>query len=56
MVSEAGKKAMRRYHDKLRKYIISCKKREDADVIERLDSMPNMTAYIKELVRRDING
>ena len=47
---------MKRYHKKLRKYIISCNKVEDADVIKRLDSVPNKTAYIKQLVRGDIDG
>lgn len=25
-----------------------------ADIIEKLDSVPNMTAYLKDLIRRDI--
>ena len=56
MVSEAQKKATKRYHEKLRKYIISCNRKDDADVIRHLDSVSNKTAYIKELVRRDTNG
>ena len=55
-VSEAQKRATSKYSKKLRKYIFACNKVDDADVIERIDSEPNKTAYIKKLVRGDING
>ena len=56
MVSEAGKRAMRRYARKTVQFIVRLRKDADADVIARLESAPNKTEYIRRLVRRDIYG
>lgn len=56
MVSEAGKRAMRRYARKTMQVIVRLRKDADADIIARLSSVPNKTEYIRWLVRRDIRG
>ena len=55
MVSEAQKRAKKRY-DTLRtkQYVMRLRIGADADVIEKLDSVPSKTEFIRELVRRDI--
>lgn len=55
MVSEAQKRAKKRY-DRLRtkQYVMRLRIGADADVIEKLDSVPSKTEFIRELVRRDI--
>ena len=55
MVSEAQKRAKKKY-DSLRtkQYVMRLRIGADADVIEKLDSVPSKTEYIRELVRRDI--
>lgn len=58
MVSDAGKRAMKRYYEKTKKLykvvMLRFSKTEDSDIIGKLDSEPNKTAYIKRLVRQDI--
>lgn len=54
MLTEAQKRATKRYYAKLRQYIVRFKKDSDADVIERIDSQQNKTDYIRNLVRQDI--
>lgn len=54
MVSEAGKRAMRRYARKTVQFIVRLRKDADADVIARLESVPNKTEYVRRLVRKDI--
>lgn len=39
---------------KTRQYLIRLRIDADADVIERLDSMPVKTAYVRELIRKDM--
>lgn len=56
MVTEAGKRAMRRYARKTVQVIFRLRKDADADIIARLSSVPNRTEYIRELVRRDVRG
>lgn len=56
MVTEAGKRAMRRYARKTVQVIFRLRKDADADVIAMLQSVPNKTEYIRQLVRRDVNG
>ena len=55
MVSEAQKRAKKRY-DRLRtkQYVMRLRIGADADVIEKLDSVPSKTEYIRSLVRQDI--
>ena len=55
MVTEAQKRAKKRY-DSLRtkQYVMRLRIGADADVIEKLDSVPSKTEFIRELIRRDI--
>lgn len=36
-------------------YAIKVVKTTEADIIEKLDSVPNKSGYIKSLIRKDIN-
>lgn len=56
MTSESTRRALRRYAKKTKQYIIRLRKDTDADVIAMLDSVENRTEYIRQLVRRDVNG
>lgn len=56
MTSESTRRAIRRYAKKTKQYIIRLRKDTDADVIAMLDSVENRTGYIRQLVRRDVNG
>lgn len=52
--SEALSKAQAKYDDRQRKVTIRLDEQGDADLIARIEAQPSMTAYIKELVRRDM--
>lgn len=54
-VSDAQKRAKAKY-DRLRtkQYVMRLRIGADADVIEKLDSVPSKTEFIRELVRRYI--
>ena len=39
-----------------RRYAIKLSKNTDADIIEHLDSIPNVQGYLKALIRADIGG
>lgn len=54
MVTEAGKRAMRRYARKTVQFIVRLRKDADADIIARLNSVPNKTEYIRGLIRNDL--
>lgn len=60
MSREAQKEACKRYYyrtkEKKKAYLFRFDKDADADLIKMIDSQPNKAAYIKELVRRDIDG
>lgn len=50
-------KAVNRYAERAGKqYHLWLHKKNDADVIARLDAQPNKQGYIKRLVRQDISG
>lgn len=55
MVTEAQKRAKKKY-DTLRttQIVMRLRLNQDADVIQRLDEVPNKTEFVRELVRRDI--
>lgn len=54
-VSEAQKRASRKYRDaKGKQFNITLSKEYDADILARLDEVPNKQGYIKELIRADI--
>lgn len=54
MVSEAQAKASTRYIKQLRGFSLRLHPDRDAEVIARLDSMPNKTEYIRGLIQEDI--
>ncbi len=54
MVSEAQKRAKRRYDKKTKELVLRFRLNQDGDVIQRLDEVPNKTEYVRSLVRRDI--
>lgn len=56
MVSEAQKRALRRYEKKMEQFVIKFRKDTDADVIKRLKDVENRTGYIRRLVLKDIYG
>ena len=57
MKSEAAKKASKKY-DKQNNKVVTLKlnKTTDADILELLEGCPNKQGYIKELIRKDIEG
>lgn len=56
MVSEAQKRALRRYEKKMEQFVVKFRKDTDADVIARLRAVDNRTGYIRRLVLKDIYG
>lgn len=57
MPSEAQKKATIKYDTVNTKQIkLKLNTKTDADILEKLESVPNKQGYFKELVRRDINN
>ena len=56
MVSEAQKRALKRYEQKMEQFVIKFRKDTDADVIKRLKAVENRTGYIRRLVLKDIYG
>lgn len=55
-ISEALAKAQKKYQEKTRTFYIRLNKETDADIIEKLESVQNKTDYIRELVRKDMEG
>lgn len=54
-ISEAQKRAQRKYNDTHQRQIkFSFSIQNDADVLAKLDAVPNKQGYIKELIRADI--
>lgn len=51
-------KESRRKYDSLKtkQYIMRLRIEADADIIEKLDSLPNKTEYIRKLIRGDVYG
>lgn len=48
--------AVKRYKEKnIRQVKMDLNIKTDADILEKLDSLPNKTGYIKELIRADLN-
>jgi hypothetical protein len=53
--SEAKKKAVRKYDDKMTRQIkMKLNVGTDADILDKLDSVPNKQGYIKNLIRDDL--
>lgn len=51
---ERHKIAKAKYDAKTRQYVMRLRMGADADIIEKLDSVPSKTEFIRELIRRDI--
>ena len=55
--SEAAKRAVRRYDEKRTRQIkLKLNVGTDADILEKLDSVPNKQGYIKQLIRDDLKN
>lgn len=54
MKSEALKKAQKRYFEKLRWFKFAINTEEESDLAAHLESQKNKTAYLKELIRKDM--
>lgn len=55
MATEAQVKAQKKYCAKnTRQVNLKLNRRTDADVLEKLDSVPSKQGYIKELIRADL--
>ena len=53
--SESLKLAIRKYEIvNTRKVLLNLNRKTDADVIAKLESVPSMQGYIKELIRKDL--
>lgn len=56
MVSDSRRRAKAKYDAKTVQYVFRLRIDGDADVIARLNDMPNKTEYLRRLVRRDMNS
>lgn len=54
MKSDALKKAQAKYEEKIKAYHFRLLQELDKELIDHLDKVPNKNAYIKELIRQDI--
>lgn len=55
MVTEAQKRAKARYDAKTTQLVLRLRNGADADVIERLQSVPEKTEYVRSLIRADMD-
>lgn len=60
MTTDAQKRAQKKYDaenkERFRFIHLKLNKGSDADIISKLDSMGSMQGYIKDLIRKDIQG
>lgn len=60
MTSEAQLRAQKKYdeshRDMFKSYHLKFNKKDDAELIFRLDTVPNRTDYIRQLILDDIKG
>ena len=57
VVSKNQRKAALKYQkENTKSYSMQLSKKYDMDIITLLDSIPNKTQYIKDLIRKDINN
>lgn len=57
MPTEAMKQAIKRYDEKNTKQLmLKLNVKTDADVLKKLEEVGNKQGYIKELIRRDLEG
>lgn len=55
-VSEAQKRAKRKYDVKTTQYVFRFRNEADAEIIAKLKSVPLKTAYIRQLIKADIDA
>lgn len=55
MVTDAQKRAMRRYGETTKQYVFRFRKIGDAAVIKKLEESSNKTGYVRELIAKDIS-
>lgn len=60
MTTEAQKRAQKKYdtenRNKFRMFQLKLNRFEDVEIIAKLESLNNKQGYIKELIRKDIEG
>ena len=56
MITEATKKAQKKYDAKFKQFKFRLKLDNDADIIEWLKSQPSASARIKELIRAEMES
>lgn len=57
MTTEAQKRASKKYDEKNTiGFYLKLNLRTDADIIEKLESVPAKQTYIKDLIRKDMGG
>lgn len=58
MTTEAQKRAQKKYDeankDKFRMIHLKLNRKTDAEIIEKLEQVPSIQGYIKELIRADL--
>ena len=60
--TEAQKRAQRKYEakgavkEKIKGYYLKCHVEHDKDIIARMESVTSKNTYLKDLIRKDIEG
>jgi hypothetical protein len=52
---ESLRRSQRKYQDKCKTYVMRFRRDKDGDVIGKLESVPNKTDYVRQLVQNDID-
>jgi hypothetical protein len=54
LATDAQKRAKARYDKTTKAIVLRLRRGADADIIERLESVPQKTEYLRRLIRHDI--
>lgn len=54
MATDAQKRAKARYDKTTKALVLRFRRGADADIVERLESVPQKTEYLRKLIRQDI--
>ena len=54
LATDAQKRAKARYDKTTKAIVLRLRRGADADIIERLESVPQKTEYLRRLIRQDI--
>lgn len=54
--SEALAAAQKKYEKKIKTFAVRLHIERDADVVEKLENTQNKTEYIRDLIRKDMEG